>query len=619
MNFGTFDSADSGFAASDLLVPRKVPKSVVPESTIPPREPEFLTPPKFYRFGWAQLLRTLFSFYPLHLKNISASLFADVPVRSPRFAAGPMAASVVLHLVAYSLLPFVLQFVPRNYADENVRPRTEVIYYHVPKKGPLPPLPKLSPFGPGSNPGSGTAPLQLSARGATATLGNLFAISRPHLADNNHQTVLQPNTPPNLRIKTDLKLPNLLISQERPARPHIEYPANNTRPLQPKHTKINADPPKLSAAQRSESTRGFAPSVPTTEARFPVPIGNTSAPVVPTAKGEDLSAAPSFTASGAISDGSDQFSGVPVATTRLGAPISGGSAPIVPSASKAGDVADAPTFGGVANNGQEILALSTEPGGPADVVALPPGNRYGQFAIAPGASGRGSPGGVEGGSAHGGVGGTDGGGNDSSVGKGTYGGGGDSSGSGFISMRGSGTAGSALADPGPVAMAQQLVYALPVSTLMRHNRLVVSAGPIGGGGSNVYGQLPCGKIYTVFLPTGGKPWPLQFCQKTDARFTSENKARTAVVQVEPPLVPPETTENYDFKRLPLPPEKAHKSIVLRGAINESGTVEDLQIHQGLLPAMDAAAKLAFSQWKFKPAMRSGKPVKVEILLAVPAD
>jgi hypothetical protein len=35
--------------------------------------------------------------------------------------------------------------------------------------------------------------------------------------------------------------------------------------------------------------------------------------------------------------------------------------------------------------------------------------------------------------------------------------------------------------------------------------------------------------------------------------------------------------------------------------------------------MDAAAKLAFSKWTFKPAMKAGKPVGVDILVGIPSD
>jgi hypothetical protein len=35
--------------------------------------------------------------------------------------------------------------------------------------------------------------------------------------------------------------------------------------------------------------------------------------------------------------------------------------------------------------------------------------------------------------------------------------------------------------------------------------------------------------------------------------------------------------------------------------------------------MDEAARIAFSRWKFKPAMRDGQPVSVEILIGIPSD
>ena len=35
--------------------------------------------------------------------------------------------------------------------------------------------------------------------------------------------------------------------------------------------------------------------------------------------------------------------------------------------------------------------------------------------------------------------------------------------------------------------------------------------------------------------------------------------------------------------------------------------------------MDEAARAAFSQWKFKPALRDGKPVPVEILVGIPTE
>jgi hypothetical protein len=164
-----------------------------------------------------------------------------------------------------------------------------------------------------------------------------------------------------------------------------------------------------------------------------------------------------------------------------------------------------------------------------------------------------------------------------------------------------------------------MVYAIPVATLLRRNRLVVSAGPMGGGGSNAYGVLPCGKIYTVFLTTEAKPWSLQYCQKVPPSNSAENGTRRTIVHTELPIIPPEAEERYDFRRVPLPPEKSHKFILLRGTIAEDGKVEQVKVYQGISSVMDPAACLAFKHWKFKPAMRAGKPVRVEVLLSIPMD
>jgi len=88
--------------------------------------------------------------------------------------------------------------------------------------------------------------------------------------------------------------------------------------------------------------------------------------------------------------------------------------------------------------------------------------------------------------------------------------------------------------------------------------------------------------------------------------------------MEEALVPPEAETRFEFKRTPLPPEKLHKYVILKGRIEEDGTVADLKVFQGLSDEMDAAAKLAFSRWTFKPAVKAGKPVSIEILVGIPS-
>jgi hypothetical protein len=166
---------------------------------------------------------------------------------------------------------------------------------------------------------------------------------------------------------------------------------------------------------------------------------------------------------------------------------------------------------------------------------------------------------------------------------------------------------------------RDMVYAVPSTVVLRKNALVVSSGPIGGGGLNAYGALHCGKIYTVFLAMPGKSWTLEYCQSRGATANPPVEKRSAVVHLEEGLVPPDAESRFDFKRLPVPFEKRNKPIVLKGVIKEDGTVDGLSVFQGIVPEMDEAARVAFMRWKFKPALKAGKPVPVEILVGVPTE
>jgi TonB family protein len=92
-----------------------------------------------------------------------------------------------------------------------------------------------------------------------------------------------------------------------------------------------------------------------------------------------------------------------------------------------------------------------------------------------------------------------------------------------------------------------------------------------------------------------------------------------VVHMEEGIVQPDVTTRFDFRRLPVPFEKKNKPIVLKGVIKEDGTVTDLKVYQGIVPGMDEAARVAFSRWKFKPAIREGKNVAVDILVGIPTE
>jgi hypothetical protein len=481
-------------------------------------------------------------------------------------------------MLAMPLLPFFLRVVPRHTAEDggSQLKQSDIVYYHFTKLDTPSKFPRVLPKGPEGYSGESKAADRVPGPGASKSLGQLFAISRPRVPDNDHQTILQSKSPADLKIKTDVALPNLVVARPTAPKRPLEFNTNQVRPLLPSARSLPDDSsalPKIAIAQAASGMLGVTVSQP----HVPVPVRGASAPVHPTA---------------VKSHGST------------------GEEPAI-------DVEQAVGGGDGAGS---LLVLGLNPVRSPENIALPPGNQYGDFSASPSGAGSSSLRGSGNGPSGGGNGDGNGAGGNAgtAIGNGNHNGGGGGNGSeGFVSVHGSESESTILADPGPALV--QRVFAVPASMLLRHNKLVVSAGPIGGGGSAAYGVLPCGKIYTVFLATVQKQWSLQYCQKSQTPESSANRARSTVVHTELPILAPEAEARFDFLRFPLPPEKASKSILIRGILTEEGKPENLEIYQGLLPVMDAAALSAFRQWTFKPAIRSGKPISVEILLSIPMN
>jgi hypothetical protein len=84
-------------------------------------------------------------------------------------------------------------------------------------------------------------------------------------------------------------------------------------------------------------------------------------------------------------------------------------------------------------------------------------------------------------------------------------------------------------------------------------------------------------------------------------------------------LPPQAESKFDFQRIAVPPEKVGKLIILKGVLRTDGFIDELQVYQSVLSEMDDNARLAFSQWKFKPALRESKPIPVQVLVGIPAE
>jgi hypothetical protein len=407
----------------------------------------------------------------------------------------------------------------------------------------------------------------------------MIIISNPAHPDNYRQTIVQPNTPPDLRITQDLRLPNIL-SGSLAESPKLEAEVKLSAPRAAGHRKEEvAAPEYVMASQEALIIPLDSPTV--AQPRLPIPVASS------------LAAPKGHTSAGSSAEG-----------------VAGA------------DASDAA--------GRGLLVVSVDPAN-SSLAGLPPGNRFGAFAISPSGDLPGSPGGVPGGDAQGGSGGPGTGGDSSmGVGNGKEGGGGGGSGlSGklAVSIEGGsvGRTGSASAPAlAGGAFQPSIVFAVPMQASLRKPGLVFFTGPIGGAGLNVYGVLHCKKIYTTYLPMPGKQWVLEYCAPAPPEKKLPEKKppeRPGQISMHPDegLVAPTIEERFDFKRSPVPAEKADQLIILRGAIEENGTVTAVAVYQGVTPETDRAAREAFAQWKFMPALREGKPTRVEILVGVPVS
>jgi len=491
---------------------------------------------------------------------------ARLPVRA-------LFSSAVLHVLFVLLvlrLP-ILVFGPERHLERR-EIQNAVIYYDLGLVHFLKSLPSIQSPGPGGKPGQGNRPDLPLARGSTAFHPKLTIVSNPPRPDNKRQTIIQPASPPDLRITQELRLPTVLMGN----------PVAVPKPQLKLHVQMPRAPVRQESKPEAPVLKIYA--VPSD---FPV----TLAPAV-----NDSPHLP-----------------VPLPSALLASARAPVSANRTASAGAGEQVSDPSGASG-------LLVIGVDSSGIARLLALPPGNQYGAFAVSPAGGQPGSPGGVPGGVVGGGTGGAGTGGDGSTgVGSGGSGGGGGGSGTeGVVTIAGgsgtdAGVAGSLAYSASNSAVVPAITY-----PQIRKNSLLVYTGPVGGGGLGLYEALRGGKIYTKFLPMPGKSWVLQYSAPEKPASKSSPGSRRPVIQVGEGVVPPEPVERFDFQRLPVPEEKADKLIVLKGVIRADGSVDELKLYQGVQPDMDQAALAAFGRWKFKPALQANRPAAVEILVGIPA-
>lgn len=609
MSFQIEDSTLTTLRARPLVsatIPRRNALQITPQA----RMPRFPVSGEREKSSWFSLIGTLFERVHFPTFREPIRLFRQTPLLPFRVAGRSLSVSVVLHIGLILLIPLALSYVASqeisSYADAEIeQPRT--IYYTPLKEDTNEKLPKITPKGDGGQPGAGQLQALLQKIGSETNARKIVIVSKPVRPDNKRQTIYQPATPPDLKINMDLKLPNMIGGPATAiAKPKAHIEAKDSRPTQARRNAEKAMAPTLAAVNAAIPTNLAAATV--AQPHLAVPINESRPKQAQVQVGQANAPTLSETGVATATNLGDSY--------RAGQP----TAPEAPAAPSAESASGKPTKDEpvqTAGDGKGVVVVSVDPADAAALAKLPAGNRWGDFTIAPNGGQPGAVNGSENGVANAGSHASGGGGDlVPGVGKGYSGGGGGNAGSnGSLSISGeTGGKGSETLD---ATIFREMVYPVPANVVLRKNALVVSSGPMGGGGLQVYGALHCGKIYTIFLAMPGQPWTLQYCQSGGA--APAQQVRSNVVHMETGVLPPDVQARFDFKRQAVPFEKKNKPIVLKGVITEDGTVSELKVFQGVLAGMDDAARVAFSKWKFKPALKDGKAVAVDVLVGVPTE
>jgi TonB family protein len=546
---------------------------------------------------------------PLELVSVPAPFWPDVFVKRnlPWYS---FLESGAYHVIAMTLLigfTHVLALRPRV-EPKPVFDHSQVIYYRPSDY--LPPLDTLQ--------ASDNRP-----RKADPEFSRQPIISVPREADNRSQTIV---TPPQIQLKADVPLPNIVAWSDTVQKPRLAIPAaplspaaeiNRLAPTLP--NSVVAPPQDPVRAQQRRNLPGLQDSVaaPPSDVHSASPslvAGLQPALVAPpqdianssTHRLGDMNIAPSEVIAPAPQ--------LPVAAQRT---MPGGrGAPALDSAQVAPPPPSVAASPGSGSPGR-MIALSLHPAvnAPPDP---PAGNRRGTFASGPeghvGASG--APGSVSGSTASG------------SSSNGAHGAG--ASGGAFNS-KSAANAPSGLyvgnaAKPGPVAgdppastttpsVNPNLIASVrPPRVAAAHPMQPDNSANLSEAERTIFGNR---RFYSVTLNmpnlnSAGGSWIVRFAELK--HNLSNHDPHVQEEDLSQPMATRKVDPAYPMQ---LMRENVHGTVILYAVIHADGTVGNVRVLRGVDERLDRFAMQAVSQWKFEPATKKGAPVDVEATFQIP--
>ena len=132
--------------------------------------------------------------------------------------------------------------------------------------------------------------------------------------------------------------------------------------------------------------------------------------------------------------------------------------------------------------------------------------------------------------------------------------------------------------------------------------ITVVATSRSGGAFDFYGKLP-GDNYTVYVDTAIGTVVIQFAEVNPNSAAAHSGALTGPQGL----------------RTNLPSDLPHARMVVKGRLDASGNLRNLQVLEPGPATMTATIMASLPSWKFRPAMRGVQPVEVNAILGFNID
>jgi TonB family protein len=510
---------------------------------------------------------------PLILTSRPATFWHDVFVQR-KMPARPFVASFIYHVgfAAFLYLFPIMALLMRPAPLQVPKQDKTLTYYQVSEY--LPPIQTPS------------APAKVPRKGQPA-YARQEIISVPPAPDNYEQTVIDP-----LLVKVDpehIQLPNMVVWTEKPVpaapnvsnlSPKLVFPLAPVEVVQPAAEARARDIAKLKMPDMPQPSVVEPPPTPDAVqrklgdinmARMDVEVAEPKLPVPEQRAVTNINTA-SVTRQGPESN-------APPPTPALALPGGTGAEP-----------------------SGKLLALGLHPADVHGPITLPGGNRHGEFAATP--EGKpdapGTPEIKAGGEGNGG----------SSTGNSGGPGSGPSQGATGIYV-----------GPGPVNPVAAVAgkpsdQPAPDTSQPREVATVVPPPSVytpreGPGHGLIEDAVFNGKRYytlTLNMPnltSAGGSWVIRFAELNEQTHTGELSAPVAIEKVDP---------KYPSD---LVHDRVEGTVTLYAVIHSDGTVGSIRVLRGIDARLDENARVALSQWRFRPATKNGAAVDLEAVIHIP--